>query len=331
MNTHMSTDQNLSNQKKLVTIIGGSGFVGTQLVQKMARLGYRIRVGVRRPDLAGHLLPLGGVGQVLPLQVNVRNAQSVARAVAGADIVINLAGIWYEHGKQKFEAVHTKGSANVAKAAANAGVQTLVHISELGADAESESADLVSRALGEKEVFAAFPKAVILRPATIFGSDDRFFNLFGSWARMFPVLPVIGASSKQQPVFVGDVADAIVGAAQGNVKGAKIYELGGADVETMKELMQRVLHESQRTNPLINAPTGLTKLKARFMQILPNPWLTLDMVEKLNLDIVVSEDAIKEKRTLMAFGIKPKTMDAILPTYMWRFCKHGQFERAPAE
>ncbi len=327
----MSTNNNSTTPTKLVTIIGGSGFVGTQLVQKMARLGFRIRVGVRRPDLAGHLLPLGNVGQVLPIQVNVRNADSIARAVAGADIVINLAGIWYETGHQRFDAVHTKGSANVAQAAASAGVQTLVHMSALGADTESDSPDLVSRALGEQAVFAAFPKAVILRPATIFGVADRFFNLFGTWARLFPVLAVIGATSKQQPIFVGDVAEAIARAATGKVKGSKIYELGGADIQTMYQIMQRVLSESQRTNPLIKAPSGLAKFKASFMQILPNPWLTVDMVEKLNSDIVVSEDAIREKRTLAAFGIKPKTMDAILPTYMWRFCKHGQFERAPAE
>lgn len=315
---------------KLVTIIGGSGFVGTQLVQKMARAGFRIRVGVRRPDLAGHLLPLGAVGQVLPMQVNVRNMASIERAVAGADIVINLAGIWYETGKQRFAAVHSMGAANVAKAAAESGASTLVHMSELGADANADSADLISRVMGEKDVLAAFPKAIILRPATIFGADDHFFNLFGSFARIFPAMFVIGANHTKQPVFVGDVAEATILAATGKVKTGKIYELGGADVETMSELMTRVLRHSQRTNPLVKVPNWLVKLKATFMQILPNPWMTIDLVSKWNTDIVVSDLAVKEKRDFSAFGIDPKTMDAILPTYMWRFCKRGQFERAQA-
>lgn len=320
----------MREKAKLVTIIGGSGFVGTQLVQKMAKLGHRIRIGVRRPDLAGHLRPLGSVGQISLMQVNVRNKDSIASAVTGADIVINLAGIWYESGRQRFRAVHTMGASNVAQAASEAGVQSLVHMSELGADKGSLSSDLVSRALGDEEVLKAFPKAIILRPATMFGSDDWFFNLIGSWARLFPIMPVIGGDFKKQPVFVGDVAKATALAATGHVKSGKIYELGGADVETMRDLLARILHESHRSNALVNAPNWLAKFKASFMQILPNPWLTVDLVAKWNTDIVVSEEAIKEKRTLSAFGIKPKTMDAVLPTYMWRFCKRGQFERANA-
>ena len=317
-------------KSKLITIIGGSGFVGTQLVQKLAKQGHRLLIGVRRPDLAGHLRPLGSVGQISLMQVNVRNKESISHAVAGADIVINLAGIWYERGRQRFRAVHTMGAANVAQVASELGVQTLVHMSELGADKGSHSPDLVSRALGDEEVLKAFPKAIILRPGTIFGSDDWFFNLIGSWARLFPLLPVIGANHVKQPVFVGDVAEATAMAALGRVKGGKIYELGGADVETMRELMARILRETHRNNPLVNAPNGLAKFKAGFMQILPNPWLTVDLVEKWNTDIVVSDEAQKEKRTLSAFAIKPKTMDAVLPTYMWRFCKRGQFERAEA-
>ena len=316
---------------KLVTIIGGSGFVGTQLVQKMAKQGYRIRVGVRRPDLAGHLLPLGGVGQVLPVQVNVRNIDSINRAIAGADIVINLAGIWYETGRQRFRAVHTMGAANVAKAAADAGVKTLVHMSELGADVKSPSANLVSRAMGEADVLEIFPRAVILRPATIFGANDHFFNLFGSWARMFPTMPVIGAKYNKQPIFVGDVAEAVLRAANGKAKPGKIYELGGADIENMSQLMTRVLKQSNRNNPLVNVPNWLTNFKARIFQIFPNPWITVDLVAKWNSHIVVSDEAIKEKRDLAGLGIKPKTMEAILPTYMWRFCKRGQFERVVAQ
>ena len=318
-------------KSKLVTIIGGSGFVGTQLVQKLAKLGFRIRVGVRRPDLAGHLRPLGGVGQVNLMQVNVRDSDSIVAAVNGADIVINLAGIWYESGRQRFRAVHTMGAANVARVTRDAGVKTFVHMSELGANSESESADLVSRALGDSEVLKIFPSAIILRPGAIFGADDRFFNLFGAWARLFPIMPVIGAKSKQQPIFVGDVAEATVLAATGKVRAGKIYELGGADVCTMRELMARVLKESHRTNPLFNVPAGLARFKGAILQILPNPWISVDLANKWNSDLVVSEEAQDEKRTLSAFGIKPKTMDAILPTYMWRFYKRGQFERSAVE
>ncbi|VAW16331.1 hypothetical protein MNBD_ALPHA11-1292 [hydrothermal vent metagenome] len=314
-------------ESKLVTVIGGSGFVGSQFIQKLAKLGCRIRVGIRRPDLAGHLLPLGTVGQILPIQVNVRNYDSVARAVNGADIVINLAGIWYERGKQKFDAVHNLGAANVARAAKEADVERLVHMSELGANIDSKSTNLVARQLGDDQVLKLFPKAIILRPSTIFGSGDRFFNLFGTWARMFPVFPVIGAKHKQQPVFVGDVAQALVLATSGKVRNGTIYELGGPDVETMKELMGRVLSTSNRSRLLIPMPTGLAKFEAVFLQILPNPWLTVDRVIRWNTDNIVSQDAIYEKRGFAAFDMELETMDAVLPTYMWRFCRRGQFEQ----
>jgi len=312
---------------KLVTIIGGSGFVGSQFVQKLAKLGCRIRVGVRRPDLAGHLLPLGTVGQILPIQVNVRNFDSVARAVNGADIVINLAGIWYERGKQKFDAVHNLGAQNVARAAKEAGTKTLVHMSELGADENSKSADLVARELGDRAVMKLFPKAIILRPATIFGSGDRFFNLFGTWARLSPILPVVGAKNKQQPVFVGDIAKALVQAASGEVRSGKIYELGGPNSETMKEIMGRALKTSNRSRILVSFPAPIAKFEARFLQILPNPWLTVDQVIRWNTDIIVSEEAIAQKRSFNAFDIELETMEAILPTFMWRFCRRGQFEQ----
>ncbi len=320
----------MNANSSLVTIIGGSGFVGTQLVQRMAAKGYRIRVGVRRPDLAGHLLPLGSVGQILPVQVNVRDFDSVARAVTGAEIVINLAGIWHERAKQTFDAVHDLGAANVARAAAEAGVKKLVHMSGLGADENSSSRDLAARARGDGKVHDAFPGAVILRPATAFGDDDRFFNLFGTWARLFPLLPVIGAEARQQPVFVGDVAQAVLAAVAGKAKAGKIYELGGPDVETMRQIMERTLRESHRSCLLVNAPAGLVRLKAMFFQILPNPWISVDQVTRWNLDNVVSQEAVNARLTIEALGITPHSMDAILPTYMWRFRRHGQFERAEA-
>ncbi len=314
----------------LVTIFGGDGFVGTQIVQLLARKGYRIRVGVRRPDLAGHLRPLGGVGQIAPIQANVRNAESVRRAVSGAHIVINLVGIGYERGRQRFRAVHTMGARNVAEAARAAGAEHLVHMSMLGADLQSPSALARSRALGEVEVLAQFPDAVIIRPSIIFGQGDSFFNLMGSLARLFPVLPLIGGKTRLQPIYVGDVADAFVAAAEGQVKGGRVYELGGPEVLTHRELMQRILHETMRHNPLLPVPAGLGKLLALPFAILPTPLLTGDQVDLLQADNVVSPEAHKEKRTLAAFGIHPTPMDAILPSYLWRFRKHGQFDRQPA-
>lgn len=312
---------------KLVTIFGGDGFVGTQLVQKLARQGYRIRVAVRRPDLAGHVKPLGTVGQIVPIQANIRNKPSIERAVAGSDIVINLVGIMAEKGRQRFRAVHTMGAKNIAEAAKKAGASTLVHMSALGADTESESAYQRSKAMGEVEVLKAFPKAVIIRPSIIFGQGDGFFNFYGALVRLFPVLPLIGGKSKFQPIFVGDVAEAFACAVNGDVKTGKIYELGGADVETMRQLIQRLLVEAQCNRLLIPVPTGLAKFKAWFIQLLPWKLLTVDQVTLLGYDNVVSPEAIKQKRDLAAFGIKPTSMDAILPTYLWRFRKHGQFDK----
>ncbi|AVX05863.1 complex I NDUFA9 subunit family protein [Maritalea myrionectae] len=312
---------------KLVTIFGGSGFVGRQLVQHLAKKGYRIRVAVRRPDLAGDVRPLGAVGQIHPVQANVRDMPSVERAVAGADIVINLTGILFESGKQKFQAVQTNGAKNVAEAAKAAGASQLVHMSALGADAESESDYARSKALGEQAVLKAFPQAIIIRPSIIFGSEDGFFNMFGALARLSPVLPLVGGNTKMQPIYVGDVADAFDVAAEGGVKGGKIYEIGGPTVETMKELLQRLLREIERKNLLLPIPTPIAKAIGWVMQILPNPMLTVDQVKLLQHDNVVSEEAKKQKRTLKAFGIEPKTMAAIMPTYVWRFMKHGQFDR----
>lgn len=315
----------------LVTIFGGAGFVGTQIVQLMARKGYRIRVAVRRPDLAGHVKPLGAVGQIIPIQANVRNAESVQRAVKGAQIVINLVGIGFERGRQRFRAVHTLGARSVADAAKAAGARHLVHISALGADPQSPSAYARSKALGEAEVLAAFPEAVIIRPSIIFGQGDGFFNLMGSLARLFPVLPLIGGDTKFQPVYVGDVADAFTMAAEGGVKTGRIYELGGPEVLTHRELLQRILHETMRHNPLLPLPAAIGKLLAAPLALLPfPPLLTADRVDLLQIDNVVSPEAIKEKRTLAAFGIDPTPMDAILPSYLWRFRKHGQFDRQTA-
>ncbi|KQX38706.1 3-beta hydroxysteroid dehydrogenase [Devosia sp. Root436] len=321
-------------EPKLVTIFGGSGFVGTQIVQLLARNGHRIRVAVRRPDLAGHTKMFGSVGQIQPIQANVRNAASVRRAVAGVDIVINLAGIGFSRGAQTFDAVHVDGAAHVAEAARAAGVTTLVHMSALGADRAADvSAYAASKLAGEAAVFKAFPNAIIMRPSILFGQDDGFFNLMGALARLFPVLPVIGGDTNFQPAYVGDVAEAFARAAEGRVKPGRIYELGGPQVETHRELLARVQREAGRNRPMLPLPAGLAKLMALPFAILPfPPLLTGDQVALLGVDNVVSDAAIKDKRTFAAFGITPTAMDAILPTYMYRYRKHGQFDRdnAPA-
>lgn len=314
---------------KLVTVFGGSGFVGTQLVQLLARKGYRVRVAVRRPDLAGPVRMFGTVGQILPIQANLRNAESVARAVQGADIVINLVGIGFEAGKQTFEAIQAEGAGNVARAAKAAGARALVHMSALGVDKAAEvSAYAKSKLDGEVAVLEAFPQAVILRPSLMFGQDDGFFNLMGALARIFPVMPLISGTTRFQPVYVGDVAEALLLAAEGKVKTGRIYELGGPDVETHKQLLTRILREAGRKRPLLPLSPALAKFKASLLSILPfKPLITVDQVDLLGVDNVVSDEAIKDKRTFRAFDITPESMNDVLPTYMWRFRKNGEFDR----
>lgn len=314
----------------LVTIFGGSGFVGTQIVQAFARAGYRIRVAVRRPDLAGHVKPLGNVGQVVPIQANIRNLASVERAVKGAQIVVNLVGIGYEAGKQRFRAVHAMGAKNVASAAKAFGVEHLVHMSAIGADAESVSAYARTKALGEAEVLAAFPEAVILRPSIIFGKGDGFFNLLGGLAARLPVIPLFGGNTKFQPVYVGDVAQAFLAAGEGKV-GPGVYELGGPETASYRDLWVRVMRDTQRSRPLLPLPSGVAKLMALPFALLPfKPLITSDQVDLLQIDNVVSAVAEANGRTLAAFGITPTPMDAVLPSYLWRFMPNGQFDRQTA-
>ncbi|HEV7718113.1 MAG TPA: complex I NDUFA9 subunit family protein [Arsenicitalea sp.] len=319
-----------STHLPLVTVFGGSGFVGTQVVQLLARKGYRIRVAVRRPDLAGHLRPLGAVGQIAAVQANVRNLESVQRAVQGTGIVINLVGIRSESGRQRFAAVHAAGARYVAEAARDAGVKSLVHMSGLGLSGNADSSFARSKTAGEAEVLAGFPEAVIIRPSIIFGPGDGFFNLMASLARLFPVLPLIGGQSRFQPVYVGDVAEAFVIAAEAGVPGGRAYELGGPDIETHEQLLQRILRETGRSRLLLPVPDGLAKLLATPLSLLPKPLLTPDQVTLLGIDNVVSDAAIAEGRTLAAFGIAPTPMDAVLPSYLWRFRPHGQFDRQTA-
>ena len=315
---------------KLVTVFGGSGFVGTQIVQLLAARGHRVRVAIRRPDLAGHVRTLGTVGQVVPIQANIRNMASIERAVAGVDIVINLVGIGANSGAQTFTAVHVDGARAIAQASRAAGVTALVHMSALGVDKAAEvSQYAASKLAGEAAVFEAFPHAVVMRPSILFGQGDGFFNLMAGLARLFPVLPLIGGDSKFQPAYVADVAEAFVLAAEGKLKTGKIYELGGPQVETYRQLMDRVQREALRNRPLLPLSFGIAKLLAGVMSILPfPPLLTADQVDLLSVDNVVSDAAIRDKRTFAGMGIVPTSMDTILPTYLWRFRKHGQFDKA---
>jgi uncharacterized protein YbjT (DUF2867 family) len=319
-----------SNVDTLITIFGGSGFVGRHLVRALAKRHYRIRVAVRRPDLTGHLQPLGRVGQIHAVQANLRYPDSVGSAVRGSQIVINLAGILYERGKQRFNAVQAQGAEAVALAAAQHGAR-MIQVSAIGADPASKSLYAQSKAAGEQAVLSAAPEATIFRPSVVFGPEDGFFNRFAAIARLSPVLPLIGGGlTRFQPVFVGDVAEAIAMAADGKAKGGAIYELGGPEVLTFKELMQLMLTVIERKRVLMPVPFWLARLEAGLLQYLPKPLLTPDQVELLKHDNVVSQAAARDGRTLEGLGIRGRTAQSILPTYLWRFREYGQFRRETA-
>jgi len=316
-----------ANNETLITIFGGSGFLGRHLVRALARRHYRIRVAVRRPDLAGHLQPLGRVGQIHAVQANIRNAESVEAAVRGADVAINLVGVLYERGRQRFDTVQTYG-AEQAALAASAHDARMIQVSSIGADENSPSAYARSKQMGEKAVLAARPDAIIVRPSIMFGPEDDFFNKFGAMARMSPALPLIGGGeTKFQPVFVGDVAEMIARAVDGEAKGGTTYEIGGPEVRTFKELMRFVLDTTERRRLLVPLPFGLAKLVGTFAQLSPvKPLITPDQVEQLKVDNIVSAAAIAEGRTIGALGIEPVAMETIVPSYLWRFRKTGQFK-----
>lgn len=312
---------------RLVTIFGGSGFVGRHLVRALAKRGWRIRVAVRRPDLAGHLQPLGVVGQVQPVQANLRFPDSVARAAEGASAIVNLVGILYQSGAQRFDAVQAEGADAVAKAARAEGAR-LVHMSAIGADQDSASDYGRTKALGEAAARAERPDAVILRPSIVFGPEDDFFNRFAALARISPFLPLIGGGeTKFQPVFVGDVAEALARAVDGDARAGTTYELGGPEVKSFRELMELTLQEIGRKRLLLPLPFAVARLQAFFMEFMPKPMLTRDQVTLLETDNVVSADAAREQRTLEGLGINPTAMRAILPTYLWRYRKAGQFTK----
>jgi NADH dehydrogenase len=318
----------------LATVFGGSGFIGRHVVQRLATQGWRVRVAVRNPTRAEFLKPLGDVGQVVPVFADITKEASVQAAVMGAKLVVNAVGILVERGRSSFQAIHVDGAARIAAAARQAGAAVLVHVSAIAANDDSPSAYARSKAAGEAAVLASFPTATVLRPSVVFGPEDAFFNLFADMAAFTPVLPVFvtdgfrltrpaeggcrlfgSGGTKLQPVYVGDVADAVVAATASTTAGGKIFELGGPRIFSLKEIMELVMSASGRRRLLLPLPLAVARLQAFFLQFLPNPPLTPDQVKLLAADSVVAPGSLG----LADLGIAPTAAEVIVPTYLARF------------
>lgn len=312
---------------KLVTIYGGSGFVGRYIARRMAKEGWRVRVAVRRPNEALFVKPYGAVGQVEPVLCNVRGDASVRAAMRGADAVVNCVGTFDRGGANNFSAVQAEAPGRIARLATEEGVGTLVHISAIGANPEGGSLYAQSKGQGEAAVLAAYPNAMILRPSVIFGSEDGFFNRFGAMSRMGPILPVVGADTKFQPVHVDDVAQAAVKGVLGQAHG--IYELGGPEVATFRALMDKMLAIIRRRRLVLNMPffpakimaTGFDFASALTLGLIPNQMLTRDQVDSLKTDNIVANGA----KGFADLGIAPVDMDSVLPEYLWCYRPSGQY------
>ena len=320
-----------SNIDTLVTVFGGSGFLGRHVVRALAKRQYRIRAAVRRPELAGHLQPLGRVGQIHAVQANVRYPASIEAAMRDSHVAVNLVGILAEAGAQTFDAVQAEGAGAIARAARAVGAR-MVHVSAIGADENSPSRYARAKAAGEKAVLGTIASATIFRPSLVFGPEDQFTNRFAALARMSPVVPLIGGGlTKMQPVYVGDVATAVADAVDGNTKAGSTYELGGPEVLTMREIIEIILATIERKRILVPIPFGIAKLQALALQFAPGPLkLTPDQVELLRIDNVVSDAAKAAGLTLEGLGIASDSLEAIVPQYLWRFRAAGQFQRSSA-
>ena len=313
---------------RLATVFGGSGFVGRHTVRALAREGWRVRAAVRRPDLAGHLQPMGVVGQVHAVQANLRYPDSVRAAVSGADAVVNLVAILHKSGRQTFDSVHVEGARAVARAARERGVKRLVHVSAIGAEPGSRGHYGRTKAGGEAAILEEFPEAIILRPSIVFGPEDQFFNRFASLAKMAPLLPLIGSRTRFQPVYVGDLAAAIAAALSGKGKPGTIYEIGGPEIADFRTLLDRTQEWAGRSKPYFPMPFWLAKLLGFLTVPLPNALrpITVDQVRMLETDNIVSDEAIAEGRTLAGLGItQPTAMASVVPEYLERFQPKGQF------
>ncbi|CAN7294779.1 complex I NDUFA9 subunit family protein [Rhizobium sp. LjRoot98] len=320
----------LSNLPPLVTVFGGSGFVGRHVVRALAKRGFRIRVAVRRPDLAGFLQPLGNVGQISFVQANLRYRKSVDAAAQGSDHVVNCVGILFESGRNTFDSVQDFGARAVAEAARGAGA-TLTHVSAIGADASAESLYARSKGRAEKAILETVPDAVILRPSIVFGPEDGFFNKFAEMSRFSPVLPLVGGGETAfQPVYVTDVAEAVAKSVEGKVAKGRIYEIGGPEVLTFKNCLEILMKTIDRKRTLLPIPFGIASLIGSVASMVPfiAPPLTVDQVTLLKSDNVVSSNAQAEGRTLQAFGIAPTSVEAVLPSYVVRYRPQGQYSRS---
>ena len=312
---------------KRVTVFGGSGFLGRYIVQQLCEAGHRMRVAVRNPNQALFLKPLGRVGQVQLMQANVRHEASVATAVAHADAVINLVGLLFEAGHQNFGEVQRDGAARVARLSAAAGVRQFVQLSALGADPASESLYARTKAEAEQAVRASLPDAMVLRPSVVFGPEDGFFNRFAAMAKWpLPVMPVVAGDVKLQPVYVRDVAAAVMACLDGKARAGGTYVLGGSRSYTMRELLRYILREIQADKPLVDVPMPVARMQAMILGLLPNPLLTSDQLRLLESDnVVASGDA-----TLADLGLSPTPLEAVVPHYLVRYRPRGQYSSASA-
>ncbi len=317
----------VSNLPPLVTVFGGSGFVGRHVVRTLVKRGYRIRVAVRRPDLAGFLLPYGYVGQISLVQANLRYRQSVDRAVEGASFVVNCVGILFESGRNSFSAVQDFGGRAVAEAARAVDAK-LVHISAIGAEQNSQSSYASSKGRAEAAILSIVPDSVIMRPSIVFGPEDSFFNKFAGMAKMFPALPLIGGGkTKFQPVYVEDVAQAVALGVDGVIPGGRVYELGGPEILTFREILELVLRTTSRKRALVSLPFPIASLMGSVASLVPliTPPITADQVELLKHDNVVSKAAVDEGRTLEGMGINPTLLSSVVPSYLVQYRPQGQF------
>lgn len=319
------------------TVLGATGFLGRHVVRSLAARGFRVRAGSRRPDLGNFIQTMGRVGQIVPVQANLRYPASLPPALHGAAVAVNLVGILAESGRQNFEAVHVFGARAAAKAAKAAGVQRFIHISAIGADVEGSAVYARTKGRAEEAVREVYPDAVIMRPSILFGPEDDFFNRFAALARIAPALPLIGGGhTKFQPVYVGDVAEAIGRAAVGEARAGETYEFGGPEVKTFRELLDYICTVTGRKRALVPLPFGFARYQAAATEtidmltlgLMPKMLLiTRDQLKLLETDNVVSREAIAAGRTLQGLGIEPSAIASIVPTYLYRFRKTGQFDR----
>ncbi len=307
-------------RRQVATVFGGAGFIGRHVVQRLAKQGYGVRIAGRDTEKAGRLRTLGDVGQVVPVRASVTDDASVARAVAGADVVVNLVGVLFERKSGDFQRIHAEGAGRIARLAEAAGVRRLVHVAAIGADPGSESLYARSKGEGEQAVRAAFPEATILRPSVVFGPDDQFFNRFAGLAAILPVMPVVEGQTRFQPVHVGDVADAVMAAIARDDAAGRVYELGGPRVMTMRQVLEFVLEHTHRRRLMLPVPRALAAFQARIGEWLPNPPLTRDQLILLKRDNVVAADAAG----LAALGLSPKAVEAVVPAYLARYRPAGR-------